>query len=108
MEKRTVQNIVVEQEKTRSNTKTTKSRAEVWLKGYLQGKGEIPAGTVTRDAENEGCKYSTLNRTANDLGIVRTTLSRGGTTWQLPTGGPRLYLSLGSMQYMKACKPCKP
>ena len=40
MEKRTVQNIVVEQEKTRSNTKTTKSRAEVWLKGYLQGKGE--------------------------------------------------------------------
>lgn len=84
MEQRTVQDIVVEQEKTRSNTKTTKSRAEVWLKGYLQGKGEIPAGTVTRDAENEGFKYPTLNRAANDLGIVRTPLSGDGTTWQLP------------------------
>jgi hypothetical protein len=82
-----VEDIVLEQEKRTKSTKTEGTRAELWLVGYLSGKGEIPANQVFSEAKKVSLSRNAVYRAKGKLGPDRLVVKRvaemsGGTTWE--------------------------
>ena len=57
-----VEDIVLEQEKTRKSVKTQRAKAEVWLVTFLAGKGEVPSRFVVRAGKEAGYSRDAIHR----------------------------------------------
>jgi hypothetical protein len=88
---RSIEDIVMEQEKRRAATKTQGGRGAAWLVGYLRGKGEVTRDAVFAAAKDAGISKKAVYAGKDELGdrliVRRLPVVPSRTTWELREEG---------------------
>jgi AAA domain/Bifunctional DNA primase/polymerase, N-terminal len=62
-----IEDVVLEQERAKKAVKTQRAKAEVWLVGFLAGKGEVPSRFVVKAGKEAGYSRDAIHRARREL-----------------------------------------